>query len=80
MYIQVTITKLYIILHRLYVTNLATALLLMLLLMLSMVKEMVQFGLIICSAQVKRETLVPVLILAWGHWLITVVTILKMLV
>ena len=62
------------------VINLATGLLLMPLLMPSMVKEMVQFGLITSSAQVKRETLVPALILAWGHLLITVVTILKMLV
>ena len=65
---------------RWFVINLATDLLLMPLLMPSMVKEMVQFGLITSSAQVKRETLVPALILAWGHLLITVVTILKMLV
>ena len=65
---------------RWFVINLATDLLLMPLLMLSMVKEMVQFGLITSSAQVKRETLVPALILAWEHLLITVVTILKMLV
>ena len=65
---------------RWFVTNLGTNLLLMPLLMLSTVKEMVQFGLITSNAQVKRETLVPVLILASGHLLITVVTILKMLV